>query len=296
MSRTCPAKSRRRGSRFPAPSAPLPLGPWSRLPPMILLVKLQRVGTPLKDFAAVHPLFGIKTGLNQAFLIDTPTKQALCIAADPACEQIIRPYIRGQDVDRWHAAWAGLWMIALKSSGDHPWPWADAGEEAEDVFAQTYPSIHRSPEHFREALIKRQDQGRYWWELRYVRLLGSLRPSEAVLPGYHLAGPGLLRRPQDAEQQHGLLSAGGRPLDHYRAQFTDRVVVRLAKSTAWQGRGPSLLHRLRRSLPHPTPGRRPEEGLRGVRPPPDRARDATHRASRICCTGSKSSTKLPSRA
>ena len=130
-----------------------------------LLVKLQRVGTPLKDFAAARPLFGIKTGLNQAFLIDTPTRDAL-IAADPACEQIIRPYIRGQDVDRWQAGWAGLWMIALKSSGDHPWPWADAGEKAEDVFAQTYPSIHDHLTRFREALIKRQDQGRYWWELR----------------------------------------------------------------------------------------------------------------------------------
>jgi len=130
-----------------------------------LLVKLQRVGTPLKDFALVRPLFGIKTGLNQAFLIDTPVKNAL-IAADPKSSEILKPYIRGQDVDRWQAAWAGLWMIALKSSGDHPWPWAYSGEEAEAVFARTYPSIHQHLSQFREALLKRQDQGRYWWELR----------------------------------------------------------------------------------------------------------------------------------
>ena len=149
------------------PRARLTASSWSLEPVAAddLLVKLQRVGSPLKDFASVHPLFGIKTGLNQAFLIDTPTKQAL-IAADPESTNIIRPYIRGQDVDRWHAAWVGLWMIALKSSGDHPWPWADAGEEAEAVFARTYPSIHRHLSYFREALIKRQDQGRYWWELR----------------------------------------------------------------------------------------------------------------------------------
>ena len=44
--------------------------------------------------------FGIKTGLNEAFLIDTPTRHAL-VAADPASSDLIRPYIRGQDVDRW---------------------------------------------------------------------------------------------------------------------------------------------------------------------------------------------------
>jgi hypothetical protein len=53
------------------------------------------------------------------------------IAGDPKSCEIIRPNIREQDVDRWRAAWGGLWMIALKSSSDHSWPWADVGEQAE---------------------------------------------------------------------------------------------------------------------------------------------------------------------
>jgi hypothetical protein len=40
------------------------------------------------------------------------------------------------------------------------------GEEAEAVFARTYPAVHRHLSGHRDALIKRQDQGRYWWELR----------------------------------------------------------------------------------------------------------------------------------
>ncbi len=57
-------------------------------------------------------------------------------------------------------------MIALKSSGDHPWPWAHAGEEAEAVFQRTYPGLYAHLKPLEDALRKRQDHGRYWWELR----------------------------------------------------------------------------------------------------------------------------------
>ena len=89
----------------------------------------------------MKPYRGILTGYNDAFLIDTETRNAL-VAADPGCTEVIRPYVRGQDLDRWVTDWAGLWMIAIKSSGDHSWPWSDAGESAEANFRKTYPSIH----------------------------------------------------------------------------------------------------------------------------------------------------------
>ena len=57
------------------------------------------------------PLMGIKTGLNEAFLIDTETKEKL-VKDDPRCSELMRPLLRGQDLERWCANWAGLWMIA----------------------------------------------------------------------------------------------------------------------------------------------------------------------------------------
>jgi hypothetical protein len=141
--------------------------PWQLEPAGVteLLAKTREHGVPLKDFAGAKPLMGIKTGCNEAFLIDTATKNAL-VAADPKTAAIIKPYLRGQDISRWHANWVGLWMIALKSSENHPWPWADAGAESEAVFARTYPTLYARMNQFRDALIKRQDQGRHWWELR----------------------------------------------------------------------------------------------------------------------------------
>src|SRR4051794_10670625 len=42
-------------------------------PVMDLLAKIRRAGVPLVDYAGTRPLNGIKTGFNEAFLIDTPT-------------------------------------------------------------------------------------------------------------------------------------------------------------------------------------------------------------------------------
>ena len=40
------------------------------------------------------------------------------------------------------------------------------GESAEAEFKAQYPSLHRHLKPLEEPLRKRQDQGRYWWELR----------------------------------------------------------------------------------------------------------------------------------
>ena len=150
---------------------------WVLEPPEVaaLLRKIRERGVPLAEYAGVSPLYGIKTGFNEAFLIDTPTRDRL-VSEDPAAAEIIHPYLRGQDIGRWLPEWAGLWMIVMKSSGDHAWPWANAASEAEAeaIFAQTYPSIHRrfkALQSFKKdgqdkGLRHREDQGRFWWELR----------------------------------------------------------------------------------------------------------------------------------
>lgn len=132
-----------------------------------LLAKIQRVGVPLAEFAGVKPFYGIKTGLNEAFLIDTPTKERL-VLEDPRCAKIIKPYLRGQDIKRWSPEWAGLWMIVLKSSGDQLWPWSHTPDtaQAEEHFRQAYPSLYGHLKPLEERLRTRQDRGRYWWELR----------------------------------------------------------------------------------------------------------------------------------
>jgi Eco57I restriction-modification methylase len=156
-----------------AEGVPVPLarfGPaaWNLEPPGVtaLLEKLRANGVPLKDAVGVVPLIGIKTAFNNAYLIDTPTKAKL-VSADPKSELLFSPYLRGQDIDRWHADETGMWMIAMKSSGNHDWPWSGKpGAEAEAVFRRTCPALYTHFDGYRRELTKRQDQGEYWWELR----------------------------------------------------------------------------------------------------------------------------------
>ncbi len=130
-----------------------------------LLAKIKQAGVPLREYLGASPLYGIKTGYNEAFLIDQQTRDRL-VAEDPKCEPIIRKFLRGRDIQRWHPQWGGQWMIVLKSSENHAWPWANGGDKAEGVLRKTYPSLHRHMSQHEERLRKRADQGRYWWELR----------------------------------------------------------------------------------------------------------------------------------
>ena len=133
-----------------------------------LLGKIRRNGLPLVEHARVKPYRGILTGFNEAFLVDTDTKEAI-VREDPKSAEIIRPYLRGQDIKRWAPKWAGLWMIALKSSGDFPWPWADAGEAAESIFAKSFPTVYnllsahlrRNFSEYRPALVSGVVGGRH---------------------------------------------------------------------------------------------------------------------------------------
>ena len=85
---------------------------------------------------------------------------------------------RSQDIKRWISEIKPQRMILLKSSADHSWPWSDACDEAEAerIFEATFPSLYRRMKRFESyqdpkkkklrGLRHREDQGRFWWELR----------------------------------------------------------------------------------------------------------------------------------
>jgi hypothetical protein len=152
---------------FPRPRNSLSGDSWvlETLPVMTLYDKLFAAGPNLKEYVGMSPLAGIKTGFNKGFIIDKAARDNL-VSADPKCSEIIRPFLRGQDVKRWLCASPTLYMIVMKSSADHPWLWAEAGDQAEDTFRNWSPVLHSHFKKFESELKKREDQGRFWWELR----------------------------------------------------------------------------------------------------------------------------------
>ena len=130
-----------------------------------LLSRIREGKRTLKEIVGAAPLYGIKTGLNEAFLIDDTCKRKL-VAEHAGCSDVIRPFLRGSDLGRWTSNWAHLWMIVLPSSNDRDWPWANLEEGAEASFQSCFPSLHAHFKPMEDRLRKRQDQGRHWWELR----------------------------------------------------------------------------------------------------------------------------------
>ncbi|MBS9388011.1 MAG: Eco57I restriction-modification methylase domain-containing protein [Dolichospermum sp. WA123] len=121
---------------------------WSLEPPAVddLMRKIQRVGVPLKEFAGVKPICGIKTGFNEAFFIDDATKNKL-VQADPKCAEIIKPLLRGQDIKRWIPEWDKVWIIFAHK----------------DIDIEQYPVIKEHLEIYRNKLEARAGK-QSWWQ------------------------------------------------------------------------------------------------------------------------------------
>jgi hypothetical protein len=83
--------------------------PWSLEPDDVdaFMRKIRDAGVPLKEFTGVKPCWGIKSGYNDAFWVDTKTKDLL-IQADGRAAEVIKPLLRGQDVKRWLPNWQNL--------------------------------------------------------------------------------------------------------------------------------------------------------------------------------------------
>ncbi|RSX58808.1 Eco57I restriction-modification methylase domain-containing protein [Bifidobacterium samirii] len=87
--------------------------PWVILSDVERSIKhrMDEAGTLLKDLD-VRINYGVKTGLNDAFIISKEKRDEL-IAADPKSAEIIRPVLRGRDVKRYRYEFADLYTITL---------------------------------------------------------------------------------------------------------------------------------------------------------------------------------------
>ncbi len=84
---------------------------WVVLSPIeqSIKAKVEAVGVPLKEWD-IKINFGVKTGYNEAFIIDG-AKRAELIAANSNSAEIIRPLLRGRDIKRYAYEHAGLYLI-----------------------------------------------------------------------------------------------------------------------------------------------------------------------------------------
>ncbi len=152
-----------------------------------LLDKLRAAGTPLGEYCKGRFYRGILTGLNDAFVVDRATRDRL-IAEHPSSAEVLKPFLRGRDVKRWRVDFADQYLIKIESSENKVHPWSGkSATAAEDAYAATYPAIHAFHEPFRAGLIKRADQGKYFWELRSCAYWQEFEQPKIVYPDIALS-------------------------------------------------------------------------------------------------------------
>jgi adenine-specific DNA-methyltransferase len=149
-----------------------------------LLERLRKGGTPLGEYCNGRFYRGILTGYNEAFVVNRETRDILTKEHNSS-EAILKPFLRGRDVKRWRCEYAEHYLIKIESSENVQHPWSGLPlPAAEAVFKKSYPAIHAYFElgDNRAKLIKRSDQGKYFWELRSCAYWQEFEKPKIIVP------------------------------------------------------------------------------------------------------------------
>ncbi|MCZ7640403.1 MAG: hypothetical protein M5U12_32725 [Verrucomicrobia bacterium] len=146
-----------------------------------LLDRIRAAGKPLREYAGSRVYRGITTGLNEAFVVDSATRDKL-IGEHKSSAALLKPFARGRDVERWVIAPQQQWLIFTRRGTD----------------IRHYPAILIYLKQFKTQLMpgvpggrksgsyewfEIQDNIAYWQEFERAKLVStkvSIRPTFAL--------------------------------------------------------------------------------------------------------------------
>lgn len=147
-----------------------------------LKTKIEKLGTPLKEWYGLNINYGIKTGYNEAFIITTEKKDEILANCKDEDEKertakLIRKMLRGRDIKRYSYEWAGLWVI-----NTHNGYKSKNGEKIKAINIEHYPSLKKHFDEFYPQLEKRADKGLTPYNLRNCAYIEEFEREKIVYP------------------------------------------------------------------------------------------------------------------
>ena len=137
---------------------------WSILSSIELSIKrkIESVGKPLKDWD-IKIYRGILTGCNEAFIIDGAKREEILNKCRSAAERertdaLIRPILRGRDIKRYKAEWAGLYVLNVHNGIKE--------KNIPPIKIEEYPAIKAHLDLYWDKIAKRSDKGDTPYNLR----------------------------------------------------------------------------------------------------------------------------------
>ncbi len=113
--------------------------------------------------------YGIKTGLNEAFIINQTIRNQIT-EKDLKSDLILKKMVEGDDFKSWSLSHSGRYMIATQYNLD---------------VENEYPAVYEYLNNFKDKLIKRQDKGLNYWNLRACDYYDKLEQPKLIY--YHTA-------------------------------------------------------------------------------------------------------------
>lgn len=147
-----------------------------------LKAKIERIGTPLKEWQGLNIYRGILTGYNEAFIISTEKRNEILANCKDEAEKertakLIRKMLRGRDIKRYSYEWAGLWVINTHNGYKN-----QNGEKVEAINIKHYPSLKKHFDEFYPQLEKRADKGLTPYNLRNCAYIEEFEKEKIVYP------------------------------------------------------------------------------------------------------------------
>ena len=130
--------------------------------------KIEKVGIPLKEWD-IKINYGIKTGFNEAFIIDGTKKDEL-IKADSRNREIIKPLLRGRNLQQYLSNNSGEFLIVTHNNPP--------------INVEEYPAIKEHLDKYYERLQKRGDKGETPYNLRNCAYLNSFENDKILYPEF----------------------------------------------------------------------------------------------------------------
>ena len=109
--------------------------------------QLRNAGPPLSEYINAKSAFGVNTAPTEVFVVDKTTRDEL-ISAHPASADILKLFLHGQDIRRWHVETPQQWLIFTHRC----------------IAIDDYPAILKYLENHKESLQKRKGK-QAWYEL-----------------------------------------------------------------------------------------------------------------------------------
>jgi adenine-specific DNA-methyltransferase len=114
-----------------------------------ILEKMRQNSVPLGKYINGQIFYGIKTGFNDAFIINDEKRNEL-VSFDAKSAEIIYPFAIGDDIRKYNIRSKNRYIILTKTG----------------ISIEEYPAIFKHLKNYQEQLEKRWDKGKHWWELR----------------------------------------------------------------------------------------------------------------------------------